>query len=453
MIPLGWIGIVRLGLVQAALGAIVVLTTSTMNRVMVVELALPAMIPGALVAIHHAMQLLRPRLGHGSDVGGRRTPWIIGGMVVLALGGVGAAVSIAIVPTAPVAGLSLAVGAFVAIGLGVGASGTSLLVLMAKRVASHRRPAAATVTWVLMIVGFIVTAGIIGRLLDPYSPERLIAIAAGVGVAAVLLTVLALWGLEGHGAAAVEAPQHASAADFRAALAQVWAEPASRGFAIFVFVSMLAYSAQDLILEPYAGIVFAMTPGETTTLSGVQHGGVLLGMILVGVLGTVMGRRRPGALRGWMIGGCFASAGALALVGLGGLVGPGWPIRETVFLLGVCNGAYAVAAIGSMMERVGQGQPRREGLRMGIWGAAQAVAFGIGGFLGTMAVDVARLFIADAAVAYATVFVGEGLLFVVAASLAARLDFTRIGATRAPSPTPARASSTTATPTHEPAGA
>ena len=77
---LGWTGIVRLGLVQAALGAIVVLTTSTMNRVMVVEFALPAMLPGALVALHHVIQMTRPRLGYGSDVGGRRTPWIIGGM-------------------------------------------------------------------------------------------------------------------------------------------------------------------------------------------------------------------------------------------------------------------------------------------------------------------------------------------------------------------------------------
>ena len=72
--PLGWLGILRLGLVQTALGAIVVLTTSTLNRVMVVELALPAMLPGALVALHYGLQFLRPRWGHGSDSGGRRTP-------------------------------------------------------------------------------------------------------------------------------------------------------------------------------------------------------------------------------------------------------------------------------------------------------------------------------------------------------------------------------------------
>jgi MFS transporter, BCD family, chlorophyll transporter len=82
--PLNWFGIVRLGLVQTALGAIVVLTTSTLNRVMVVELALPAMLPGALVALHYAVQILRPRMGYGSDVGNRRTPWIVGGMAILA---------------------------------------------------------------------------------------------------------------------------------------------------------------------------------------------------------------------------------------------------------------------------------------------------------------------------------------------------------------------------------
>ena len=83
MTPFGWGSIARLGLVQMALGAIVVLTTSTLNRVMVVELALPALLPGMLVALHYLVQIARPRMGHGSDVGGRRTPWIVGGMAAL----------------------------------------------------------------------------------------------------------------------------------------------------------------------------------------------------------------------------------------------------------------------------------------------------------------------------------------------------------------------------------
>ena len=81
---LGWVDIVRLGLVQMSIGAIVVLTTSTLNRIMVVELALPAMLPGALVALYYIVQLSRPNWGYRSDTGGARTPWILGGMAVLA---------------------------------------------------------------------------------------------------------------------------------------------------------------------------------------------------------------------------------------------------------------------------------------------------------------------------------------------------------------------------------
>ena len=105
-----------------------------MNRVMEIELTLPRCCP-ALVALHYAMQVLRPRLGYGSDVGGRRTPWIVGGMAVLAFGGVPAAAATAWMGTNLLAGLALAVARLSLIGIGVGASGTSLLVLLAKRVA------------------------------------------------------------------------------------------------------------------------------------------------------------------------------------------------------------------------------------------------------------------------------------------------------------------------------
>jgi BCD family chlorophyll transporter-like MFS transporter len=83
---LGWIGIVRLGLVQAAIGAVVMLTTSLLNRIMVVEYGLAAAVPAGLVAWHYAVQLSRPVWGHGSDRGRRRTPWILGGMATLTLG-------------------------------------------------------------------------------------------------------------------------------------------------------------------------------------------------------------------------------------------------------------------------------------------------------------------------------------------------------------------------------
>ena len=414
MSPIGWLGIFRLGLVQTALGAIVVLTTSTMNRVMVVELALPAMLPGALVAIHHAVQLLRPRFGYGSDVGGRRTPWIVGGMAVLALGGTGAALAIAWMESNATAGVLLAILSFVLIGIGTGAAGTSLLVLLAKRVDAARRAAAATIVWTMMIVGFIVTAALAGHFLDPYSPQRLVAVTATTAAIAFVLTLVAVIGVERAGVPQ-QAPVASATLPFRAALAQVWAEPQARRFTVFVFISMLAFSAQDLILEPFAGTVFGFTPGQSTQLSGVQNGGVLAGMLLVAFAAS--GRRRIGTLRAWTIGGCLASAAALVALALGGL-SPGWPLRANVFALGLANGAFAVAAIGSMMSLAGAGARGREGVRMGLWGAAQAIAFGIGGFAGTVASDLAHALIGSPALAYASVFAVEGLLFVVAARLA-----------------------------------
>jgi BCD family chlorophyll transporter-like MFS transporter len=414
--PLGWLGIIRLGLVQMALGAIVVLMTSTLNRVMVVELALPATLPGALVALHFAVQMLRPRLGYGSDVGGRRTPWIVGGMAVLALGGLLAALATAWMATDRLSGVLLAIVAFLLIGGGVGASGTSLLVLLAKRVAPRRRAAAATAVWVMMICGFIVTAGAAGRLLDPFSVERLVAVTAAVCTIALCLTLLAVRGVEGPAAMTPrEAATAAAKPPFGHALRQVWSEPEARRFTIFVFMSMLAYSAQDLILEPFAGAVFGFTPGESTTLSGVQHGGVLLGMLMVGALVT---GAKLGTTRAWMTSGCIASALALASLAVAGVQAPEWPLRASVFALGVANGTFAVAAIGEMMALSGAGQAGREGVRMGLWGAAQAIAFGIGGFLGTVGSDLAHLLVADSGTAYAAVFAAEAVVFLLSAGLA-----------------------------------
>lgn len=419
-VGLSWIGIVRLGLVQTALGAIVVLTTSTLNRVMVVELALPAILPGLLVALHYLIQVVRPRLGHGSDGGARRTPWIVGGMAVLACGGVGASIATAWMATDRIAGIALAALSFCAIGVGVGSAGTALLVLLAKRVEESRRAAAATIVWMMMIVGFAVTAMVAGHLLDPFSPARLVAVTAGVAFVAFVVAVVAVWNVEGDGAPATPAAER-TRPPFREALRQVWAEPQARRFTIFVFVSMLAYSAQDLILEPFAGTVFGMTPGESTRLSGVQHAGVLVGMLVVAIAGSA-GRGRFGTLRGWTIGGCVASGVALAGLAGAAFAGPGWPLRESVFLLGVANGAFAVAAIGSMMELAGTGRAAREGVRMGLWGAAQAVAFGLGDLVGTAASDVARYLIAAPGQAYALVFAAEALLFLLAAGLAAQVS-------------------------------
>jgi BCD family chlorophyll transporter-like MFS transporter len=416
--PLGWLGILRLGLVQTSLGAVVVLTTAALNRVMVVEHALPAMLPGALVALHYAVQMLRPRLGHGSDQGGRRTPWIVGGMAVLGLGGVVAAAATAWMGTALVPGILLAVLGFLMVGLGVGAAGTSLLVLLASRVTPARKPAAASIVWIMMIAGFVVTTATTGRLLDPYTPERLVAVTAAVSVIAFLVSIVAVAGIEGRGQAAPA--ERAAPTAFRTALAEVWSEPAARHFTLFVFVSMLAYSAQDLILEPFAGAVFGMTLGESTQLSSVQHGGVLVGMIAIAILGS-LAKGGIRMLRGWILGGCLMACFVLLTLAFAGDGGSAFPLRLAFFALGMANGLFAAAAIAAMMQLVAQGRRGREGVRMGMFGAAQAIAFGLGGFLGTVVLDLGRLITGSIAGGFGVVFLADAALFLVAALLALRI--------------------------------
>jgi BCD family chlorophyll transporter-like MFS transporter len=425
---LGWLDIVRLGLVQSALGSIVVLTTSTLNRVMVVELALPAVVPGALVTLHHAAQMLRPRMGYGSDVGQRRTPWIVGGMTALALGGTGAATATALMSTHMALGMILAVISFALIGCGVSACGTSLLVLMAKQVASERRAAAATIVWMMMIAGFAVTATMAGKLLDPYSPMRLIGVAGSVSALALVVATLAIWGVEKRDSSPSEATSeesHSTKAPFLQALKQVWAEPDARRFTLFVFVSMLAYSAQDLILEPFAGSMFAFTPGQSTKLSGAQHGGVFTGMLIVAIVTTLFKGTRIARLKGWVVGGCAASGIAMLGLVIAGVRGMPWPLQQNVFVLGIANGVFSIAAISAMMTLAGEGRKSREGVRMGLWGAAQAIAFGAGGFIGTVLVDLAKWITGPNGVAYAFVFTLEAVGFFVACALALETTFTK----------------------------
>ena len=236
---------------------------------MVVELALPATLPGALVALHYAVQMLRPRLGYGSDVSGRRArPGSSAAWRSLCTGGLLAALATAWMTTNQWAGIALAVAGLPADRrrrrrlrhLAARAAGQARRRRAARRRGDHRladddrrlrrhrrrrrQPARP------------VLAGAAGRgrrrrrrLRVRPDPAR------GLGRRARQPC---------RPPARRKAPRRRSCE----ALAQVWAEPQARRFTIFVFVSMLAYSAQDLILEPFAGLVFGMTPGESTKLVG-----------------------------------------------------------------------------------------------------------------------------------------------------------------------------------------
>ncbi len=413
--PLTWLSIARLALVQVAIGSVMVIMTSTLNRVMVVELGLAASIPGALVALHFAIQLLRPRMGFLSDAGGRRINWMLGGMAVVAVSGFGAAGATALISVHTGWGITLAVFSFLGLGVGISAASTPLLAFLAERVEETRMAGAAALFWILMIAGMILTAGVAGTLLDPFSYTRMLAVTGGVCGLAFLASVVAVWGrADGIVVNAFRGTARSDGRDatFGETFRAMWDDPQSRRFAIFIFVSMLAYSAQEIILEPFAGAIFGMTPGESTRVAGMQHGGALLGMLL-GALGAA----RFSTLPRWAAAGCLGSAAALVALAMMPALGSVEGMKASVFALGIANGVFAVSAIGAMMGLTVKGKAGGAGLRMGFWGAAQAMAYGLGGFLGAALSDLARAFLGSPAAGYILVFLLEAVLFVAAAGI------------------------------------
>lgn len=408
----GFISVLRLGVVQACLGGLIVLITATMNRVMVVELGLPAMIPGALVALHYAVQLwLRPRMGHFADQHGRLTRWIVLGMVMLAAGVVAIAALLPMLRSAPSLGYPLILLAFSLVGLGVSTAGTLLLTLMSLRVEPERHARAAATVWLCMIAGFILCSVVASKLLTPFSFATLVRCTVILGAAAVGLTALALFGLDAPQLTATR--ERAATRPFKDALAVVWADPIARRFSCFVGLSMLAYSTQDLILEPFAGSVFGLTPGESTAISGVHQAGSLIGMLLTAALST-----RVGTLAGWARGGCIASAVALVAIAVAPMFGSLVILKASLFALGVGNGVFAIGAIGSMMSLSSAVDQSQTGVRMGVFGASQAIAMAAGGMLGAGASDVMRAVLDSDRLGYGSVFLMEAGLFVGAAALA-----------------------------------
>jgi BCD family chlorophyll transporter-like MFS transporter len=120
----------------------------------------------------------------------------------------------------------------------------------------------------------------------------------------------------------------------------------------------------------------------------------------------------------WIVSGCIVCAVGLFNMAAAAAVGPGYPLRASFVLLGLTSGIFSIAAIGAMMNLVGAGHKNREGTRMGLWGASQAISYAVGGFLGTLASDAARHVLPSISTSYALVFAAEAGLFVFAACLA-----------------------------------
>ena len=429
---MNWFSILRLGLVQLCIGSSVVIPLSTLNRLMKVELALPATIAGFLIALHYAVQLTRVNWGYLSDKTQNRSQWIIFGMLILGIGGVLASASIPLIESNFAYGIMLALFSYTLIGFGVGAAGTPLLALLASYSSKSQKGFAASITFLMMILGLAITGITAGILLDPYSHQKLIKITASLAIITNILSYLSLKNLEKSLQNSVDACKpNATNYDvpFLEGIKKVWMEREARLFTIFIFISMGAFSMQDPILEPFAGEVFGFAVGESTKLDGFHKIGTLIGIILIilclskfrigfGSL-SIVKNERLGSEKFWLITGCLFSALSLFIISVLGLTyrDPGI-LNSVVFLFGISNGVFTAGILGTMLHLASRGSgDNNTGTRMGIWGAAQAYATMIAVFFSTVLVDILGLMMNSLPSVYGIVFLTAASFFIAAAFL------------------------------------
>ena len=429
---MNWFSIFRLGLVQLCIGSSIVIPLSTLNRLMKVELALPATIAGFLIALHYAVQLTRVNWGHFSDKSRNRSQWIVLGMLILGIGGILASASIPLIESRFSYGIMLALLSYSLIGFGVGAAGTPLLALLATYSSKSQKGFAASITFLMMILGLAITGITVGIILDPYSHQKLIKITSSLAILTNIISFLSLRNLERslqNSSAALTQNTINSDVPILEGIKKVWMERDARLFTIFIFISMGAFSMQDPILEPFAGEVFGFTVGESTKLDGFHKIGTLLGIISIvlclskfkigfGSL-SIVKNERLGSEKLWLITGCLFSALSLFIISLLALTfAESSALNSVVFFFGISNGIFTAGVLGTMLHLASRGSgDNKEGTRMGIWGAAQAYATMIAVFFSTVLVDILGLIMTSIPSVYGIVFLTAACFFIASAYL------------------------------------
>ena len=409
---------IRLALFPIAYALGGVLIGSTLNRIMIADLGYSA----TLVAFFFALPLLvspvRIWIGYRSDAfsifGKRREPYIMLGAVIIGLG-ILAITNLIIRPNNNLimAGVGLA---FLLYGLGRNISHNTFQALVADRYSGDSRSRAATLYEVATMLGMVMGAGIIKGTLKVYDPAQLTATALGVAVVILALALLGTIGQEEKDGVGQVATMEARKTNFaRAFKSVILADPQARLFFVVVVMTFIGTLAQDVLLEPYGGLVLKMAVGETTGLTQFWGIGVLISMVLCGVyllkaFGFMM------VMRAGMLLSALSFLGPIA-AGISGSVGL---LKGSIFVMGLGTG---LAGAGMLSGTLAFTSKIRAGMLLGVWGVANMVGHAFGSLMGGMIVDGVRAATGNAFVAYATVFVFEILILLAAFSLTYRLRF------------------------------
>ena len=391
-LPLG--RLLRLSLFQVSVGMAAVLLTGTLNRVMIVELHLSAVLVAAMVSLPLLFAPLRALIGFRSDthrslLGWKRVPYIWFGTLMQFCG-------LALLPFAllvmtgegagsPLVGQIGAAASFLLVGAGMHTTQTAGLALATDLATEATRPRVVALLYVMLLVGMMISAIVIGAALADFTPTKLVQIVQAAAVVTMALNITALWKQEprnrsrtAHGAARPA---------FRTAWALFIARPRTLRLLIAVGLGAAAFGMQDVLLEPYGGQVLGLSVGATTALTALWATGMLAGFAWAArrlALGA-----DPHRLSGF--GGVIGIAAFLCVMFAGPLQSPAL-LRIGATFIGLGAGLFSVGTLTAAMAISDEG---RGGLALGAWGAVQATAAGLAVLLGAFMRDAITATAAD----------------------------------------------------------
>lgn len=373
-LPLG--RLLRLGLFQVSVGMAVVLLNGTLNRVIIVELGVPAWIVACMVSLPLLFAPLRALIGHRSDthrsaLGWRRVPYIWMG-TLLQFGG------FAIMPFAllilsgdthgPTAiGHVAAALAFLLVGAGLHTTQTAGLALATDLAPRSAHPRVVALLYFMLLVGMLVSALLFSALLENFSALRLVQVVQGAALLTMVVNCIALWKQEPRDRtrAAVSGP----VVPFREAWREFSRTARARRFLVAVGLGTAAFSMQDILLEPYGGEILRLGVAATTELTAYLSAGTLLALAYAARHLRAGGEPHRMAANGVLVG-----LVAFASIIFAAPLDSAMLFRCGTALIGLGGGLFAVGTLTAAMAF-----PRETayGLVLGAWGAVQATAAGL----------------------------------------------------------------------------
>jgi BCD family chlorophyll transporter-like MFS transporter len=381
--------LLRLALFQVSVGLELVLLNGTLNRIMIIELGIPAWLVAFMAALPILFAPARALIGFRSDnhrsvLGWRRVPYIwmgtliqFGGLAILpfallVLSGRGTYSPRLVGEIA--AGLS-----FLMIGAGLHTTQTAGVALATDLAPPASRPRVVALLYVMVLVGMVAASLTFGVLLQSFDYVKLIKIVQGAAMVVIALNVIALWKQEARGSQPPADEEEAPPAFAKSFKAFLSGGPASR-LLVAVGLGGAGFNMQDILLEPYGGELLHLSVAATTSLTAMMAGGTLAGLFLAARWLSRGGDPHKLAAFGTLVGIAgfslvvFAAPLGSRLLFLAGTVG-----------IGFGGGWFGVGTLTASMALSERGH---SGLAIGAWGAVQATATGAGVALGGLLRDV-----------------------------------------------------------------